>query len=54
MFVFGRAQRDMKNGALLGHVDPVARKHRVYVFAQTGLLRKLNQNGAVAVIRFFE
>ena len=43
LFAFGSAERNMKDGPLLGHVDLVARKHRVYVFAQTGLLRKLNQ-----------
>ena len=48
----------MQNGALLGHVDLFARKHRVYVFPQTGLLRKLNQQpdrvGRDTVLRIVE
>ena len=37
------AQGDMQNGALLGDVDLVAREHGVDVLAQTGLLRKLDE-----------
>ena len=38
-----RAQRDVKNGAILGHVDLVAAEHRVDAIAQARLLRQLTQ-----------